>query len=458
MQSLLELRDAELLRPEYLWLLAPFVALSLYSIVRGREKLLVTLARTLLVALVLFALAQPVRKQVRTESELPVVFDASASILPEAKQALLGALRPYLASGVPIRLYPFARSVSSESIEIESTADLDEVIDGLEATTRSADSGDTNIALAITTAAYRSPSSPLLLLSDGFETSGDARQAASLASTRGVSVFPVVTAPELFSERGLSISALDAPLTVHAGDLAEVRMSLKNSLSDGPRTGTLELFADDKKLFSQNVSVGPMSEKTFFVKTGALEGGAHRLRAQVTVDGTKGAKREVHRWISAKTRSKILLISGSEGDRRVLRQLLAHKGYSVEDLVADGNAEIPTTFTAYSSVIMNNVSERQLPRAFLPSLREHVRGGGGLLLIGGDRSYGLGGYIDTPLEEISPLKFVPPKTTQRRLNSGVILVIDKSKSMAQEGKIDAAKGAALLSIGSMNKEDYVGVI
>jgi uncharacterized membrane protein len=137
---------------------------------------------------------------------------------------------------------------------------------------------------------------------------------------------------------------------------------------------------------------------------------------------------------------------------------LSLTGYSVEDIVADGTKKIPTDFDKTSSVVLNNVAKRQLPKEFLPQLKEFVGGGGGLLLIGGDRSFGLGGYIKTELEEISPLRFVPPQTTKKRLNTGVVLVLDKSRSMIRQGKIDAAKNAALTSIRALKDDDYVSVI
>jgi uncharacterized membrane protein len=40
---------------------------------------------------------------------------------------------------------------------------------------------------------------------------------------------------------------------------------------------------------------------------------------------------------------------------------------------------------------------------FLPNLREYVRGGGALAMVGGEQSFGGGGYGDTPLDEVLPV-------------------------------------------------------
>ena len=152
------------------------------------------------------------------------------------------------------------------------------------------------------------------------------------------------------------------------------------------------------------------------------------------------------------------MISGSGDDSRVLQKILSLKGYALQAMIADGIKQIPTEFKPFSTVVLNNVSKEQLPPKFLPRIQRFVEKGGGLLLIGGDRSFGLGGYIDTELEEISPVKFVSPKTKKRRLNSAVILVIDKSRSMATNQKMESAKRAALTAVNSLKDDDYVGVI
>ena len=122
----------------------------------------------------------------------------------------------------------------------------------------------------------------------------------------------------------------------------------------------------------------------------------------------------------------------------MFRDIIRLSGYGLEAVVADGKFRIPTSFDNYSSIILNNVAKRQLPKGFLTRLEQFAKQGGGVLMLGGNRSYGLGGFKDTPLEKIAPLKFKPPSTKARRLNVAVALVMDKSGSMAQQGKIVAA--------------------
>ena len=66
--------------------------------------------------------------------------------------------------------------------------------------------------------------------------------------------------------------------------------------------------------------------------------------------------------------------------------------------------------------------------------------GGGLIMLGGDQSFGLGGYYKTALEEILPVRSDFEKEKEKP-SLAMMLVIDKSGSMGGE-KIEMAKEAA----------------
>ena len=82
--------------------------------------------------------------------------------------------------------------------------------------------------------------------------------------------------------------------------------------------------------------------------------------------------------------------------------------------------------------------------------------GGGFLMLGGDESFGLGGYFATPIEEILPVR-MPIQKDLIRPSLGIMLVIDKSGSMAGV-KIQLAKRAALATAEAINPRDQIGVI
>ena len=48
-------------------------------------------------------------------------------------------------------------------------------------------------------------------------------------------------------------------------------------------------------------------------------------------------------------------------------------------------------------------------RQYLPEMADFVRAGGGFAMVGGDLSFGMGGYSGTPIEEILPVKLAPTR-------------------------------------------------
>lgn len=449
---------AEFAHPKALWLLAALPLL--YAVIwrRARREARTAVLRMCALALLVVALADPTTHEQTAEEELVALFDVSHSIDAEGRNALAETLMPFLkGDGRTLRLRPFGKTVAKSDILVDGDDSAREIADSLRSTADAVDSGQTNIAAALDYAIGQSAASSVLLLSDGHETAGDAGRAAAAARGAGVRIFPLVPPESHFDRERLSIASLWAPVTANAGDLAELRASVRNEFATD-QTAVFELWLDQKKLFDSRIAIPAGQEKLIELNTPALDGGLKRVRAVLREDRTEAPEAEAHRWISVKNKAKILLISGTQEDRRVMGRLLALKGYAVEDIIADGQTEIPSSFENVSTVILNNASAQQLPRGFLGALKEFVQRGGGLLLLGGDRSFGLGGYIETPLEEISPLKFVPPRTTKRRLNSAIALVVDKSRSMLSEGKIDAAKRAALISIEALKDDDLISII
>ena len=58
----------------------------------------------------------------------------------------------------------------------------------------------------------------------------------------------------------------------------------------------------------------------------------------------------------------------------------------------------------YDGVVLSNVSSLKLTRPQMTQIRDYVRDyGGGLMMVGGEESFGLGGYYRTPIEEALPV-------------------------------------------------------
>jgi uncharacterized membrane protein len=112
----------------------------------------------------------------------------------------------------------------------------------------------------------------------------------------------------------------------------------------------------------------------------------------------------------------------------------------------------------YELVVLENVAGFDLSVSKMALLDEYVRDtGGGLISLGGDRSYSAGGYFDTPIERALPVA-MDVRTDVRIPSAAVIILVDKSGSMQAAEKLPIAKAAALSAVDVLNPLDRVGVL
>lgn len=106
--------------------------------------------------------------------------------------------------------------------------------------------------------------------------------------------------------------------------------------------------------------------------------------------------------------------------------------------------QLPKDLLPYDVVVLDNVS---LPPADQATLAAWVKAGNGLVLLGGQKSYALGKWNGTALEELSPLKTRPDQRV------AAVLGIDSSGSMTSE--FDAAAEVLLDARGVFEADDDV---
>ena len=141
-----------------------------------------------------------------------------------------------------------------------------------------------------------------------------------------------------------------------------------------------------------------------------------------------------------------------------MSESLRAQGLRVDEV--PGNA-LPVTMhqlTEYDLVILNNVTGFDISLAKMQLLEDYVRdAGGGVISLGGDKSYSAGGYYGTPVERLLPVT-MDVKSEVKIPTLAVTIVIDKSGSMSNEGKLDIAKSAAFSAIEVLNPLDRVAVL
>jgi len=161
-------------------------------------------------------------------------------------------------------------------------------------------------------------------------------------------------------------------------------------------------------------------------------------------------------------KARILYLTDDGRHSRPLFESLQVQGLDiVRKQIKDMPADIHG-FVDYNALILDNVSGRSISLATMEQIEKYVKDtGGGLIMIGGDKSFGAGYYKDTPVEKTLPVYMdVPTDISISELY--LIFVIDKSSSMTSsykdKSKLEMAKIAAFSSIEILNPMDNVGIL
>ncbi|MBI4594358.1 MAG: VWA domain-containing protein, partial [Candidatus Rokubacteria bacterium] len=320
----------------------------------------------------------------------------------------------------------------------------------------------TNIFQAIQLALATLPpgqANRIVMLSDGRQNAGSALAGAQAAKDGPADIY-YVPAPLTF-EQEVVAESLVLPQEVKFGEPFQAKVvawSLKDT------QGRLSLFRNGEFLGSQVVRFSA-GKNVFSYRQSLDASGIHVYQAAIEVDGdTIEENNRAVGTVVVRGRPQVLL---AEKDRSHAQALVAALRSQNIDVTVVEAAQIPKDVTGlqkYDGVVLSNVSSLKLTKAQMGNIRDYVRDhGGGLIMIGGEDSFGLGGYYRTPIEEALPVTMeVKQKIEVPSL--AVVLSVDRSGSMAMSTgedkvtKLDLAKEAAHLVVDLLDDRNEVGVM
>lgn len=410
------------------------------------------LCRIFVLFFLALAFAAPYTDRETGAETIPVLFDVSESIDPADGEQLLAAIKEFSGESLHLALYPFATKVSSAPFNPEEFSSYDE----LRKAFNSLDPLGTALSDSFDAVTNSKEVTNIILASDGFETRGSLRDKMASLNQRGIHVFPLAPGGIRVHEGVFRISHLYAPLTIPQLSSGQVRVTVENT-TQKQQSGVLEIFQGNQSLYRQNIRIAARSEQVHLAQTLPANGGIEMIRAVLTPQENATTASERTTYISAEGRERILLLSGSGTDAAYLSRVLENQAYQLDNRIGSGIGG-SESLGNYSTIILNNISLEQLGRSGADAVARAARSGKGLIMVGGERSFGLGGYRGTIIEEALPVELLPPQREEKRLNVAVMLVIDKSRSMDADNKMDYAKEAARTFIANLKDDDFIGVI
>ena len=304
----------------------------------------------------------------------------------------------------------------------------------------------------------------LVLLSDGQDNVSGAPEAAALAAAGGATldVAPLHSGAPFPGETWLE--SVEAPAAAYEGE----RVGLLIRVGSGVDQPALLRVFD------------PAGQRLLVEREVRLRAGENAVRIDLAAGGAGFAPWEVQlvpevdaspqnntlgAFTLVRGAPEVLLVSADEGEAQGLRAALESAGLRVALAAPSGVPADLAALGSYGAVVLANVPASAFSARQMEALRTLVRDvGRGLVCVGGESSYGVGGYYGTPLEQVLPVEMAI-RDPARAPPLGIVFVVDRSGSMdaaSREGggvrKVDLAKEAVLRSLELLKPGDQVGVI
>jgi len=246
------------------------------------------------------------------------------------------------------------------------------------------------------------------------------------------------------------------PDTLRAGDSSELAVTVRN---DGTEAVEVRLVLGDEEPLPLGVVV-PGSARLTAPVTAPMEPGAVELRleARAASTGDVVAAVSVPLWVGEPT--SVLLVALEPASVEAFAETLRLQGLEV---AVEIPRRMPSTLEAlsrYDVVALVDVPAVALHTFYQELLERWVRErGGGVVMLGGESSFGAGGYLLTPLDTLSPLSARIPDEAPE---VAMVFVLDRSGSMsAQVGEVTrlrVAQEATVSAFELLNPDSLVGLV
>jgi Mg-chelatase subunit ChlD len=313
---------------------------------------------------------------------------------------------------------------------------------------------ETSLALAAAMLPDGAPGR-IIVASDGNETRGNSALAVPLLRDRGLAVD---AAPRSYSAPGeVLVEKVSVPDRVYAGDFFPLEAVV---YSHGPSSVTARITKDGETVVDRSLDLADGRSRIEIVMPPAIAG---RVRYDVVVDAPHDAFPQNNRngiVLDVAPAPQVLIVAAEPAWAEVFAKALAVQEIAAKIVEPKRAPFYLKDWLAYSAIVLMNVPAIDLTTLQQELIEKAVADHGrGLLLLGGENSFGPGGYYETPLERLSPLSSRVPREAPR---VALAFVLDRSGSMQRdEGgatRLDIAKQATVSAIRLLHQESQIAIV
>ncbi|HSD88384.1 MAG TPA: VWA domain-containing protein [Kofleriaceae bacterium] len=456
-------RPVTLLDPDKLFLVSivPFIyllrVLSLTDLSVTQQTVQATL-RSLVIAALAIAAARPSWITETSKVATVVLVDVSDSISDkqlDAAKKYVDELQSSMGDG-NLQVVTFA-----EKPEVAKPVDGSKISSGVQRHKSGGAGTDAQAAMQLAYGLYPDGYlSRMVIISDGNQTQGDLAVESYRAKEMNVKVSWRTFEADKTSE--VRVVGVTVPDDIKVGQPYEVTAEV---WSTEAQTATLALQQDEfpNGLEPQKTVDLREGKNLIKFKSDAKHAGAttYKLRLAKVEKDTETKNNTAVMTAPVKGRPNVLYVEGGvlrePGSGSYLQKALEHENIDVQVRGPTGIPSNPKELEKYDLVLVSDVPAHLMGAGQMAALDTYVKGmGGGLIMAGGEDSFGSGGYERTTIENMMPVRFDSEKIKEQP-DIALVLVIDRSGSM-QGPKLEAAKESARVTAEVLSPNDYIAVV
>jgi uncharacterized membrane protein/Mg-chelatase subunit ChlD len=427
------------------------------GLTRGRA-VSALLVRLCLVGLFVALIAEP--RSVRTKDSLAVVYtmDVSESIGPESRAEAAKFVAKAVTEkqqGDTVGLVTFGKNAAVEApVRPSMNLEAGQIVFNAKIAP-----DETNLEQALSLSAALLPEDSrgrIVLVSDGSETTGNLKPVLDDLRTRGIAVDVL---PVTYSyDKEVWIERLELPQSVKIGESYKASV-IVSSLKAGK--GKLQLLENDKPVGELLPIEFQAGKNRFDLPLYLRQPGYYEYKATVIVDDEDDHlpnNNTAVSYIFVEGEGKVLLVTdpaGNEADWQSLRRAILEGKRAVEVRDAFSFPNDPLALLPYDCVIFCNVPHDAFNADQTQALHDAIYNQGiGFLMVGGQNSFGPGGYHRTVVEKALPVDMDISK--KKILPKGALVIVLHTCEFPEGNTW--AKRITKQAMKVLGAQDEVGVI
>jgi uncharacterized membrane protein len=310
---------------------------------------------------------------------------------------------------------------------------------------------DLGAAIRLATAAFEETGQRrIVVLSDGNENMGDAMGALLAAKPLNVSVDVLPVGAGRGSD--VVVQKVSLPNNLKKGQTFEVKIFVQSDLA---QSASVRLYRNLQFLGEQKVELAAGKNLFTFPQTLAEPGFySYDIHVEAAQDSIPQNNR-ASGYTTVRGDPRILIVSSEPGLDKPLAAALRSSRLELKLADLKGFPSTLAEMQSYDAIFLSNIAAGDLSREMMRLLESAVRDFGvGLVCVGGDQTYGAGGYRGTPLEATLPVNM--ELDSKKVLPKGALVLLMHGMEFMHGNEV--ARDIAIGALDALGPQDEMGVL